>query len=484
MKNPSIAQSRSPSSPNTSTKPQTALLVGVQAQGTSDFEHERSMAELHRLVDTLGMKVVGSISQKLKSSSAASVVGPGKLKEIAKWTGGTGLVEIETHQKISKARIKQQQAVDALEGTLYEQEDSEEDEDSESSDPNSPEPPKEPVDFVVFDSEMTPTQLRNVEQALGCDVLDRTGVIVEIFHRHAQSPAARAQVEIARLTYLSPRLRATGGGERQGGGIGAKGAGETKHELDKRRIRDRIAELKANLEEIHAENAMRRSRRRDSQKIALVGYTNAGKSSLMRALTGSEVLVADKLFATLDTTVRALHPETKPKLLATDTVGFIQKLPHELVASFRSTLDEALDASLLLFVVDAADPAFRQQLATTREVLAEINAADIPSLLILNKDDQLNEQDKKLLHKEFPEGIFLCTRDPKSVDHLRTIIIDHFEKSMVEVELLIPFHKAAATSEIHSTMRVLNESHDENGSTLKVRGFPADLERIKKQFGI
>lgn len=464
---------------NNSGPRKTALLVGVQLSGISDHEHERSMAELQRLVDTLGMKVVGSLSQKLKSTNAASVVGPGKLQEIAKWSGGDGVIEIETHRKVSKAKLKQMDEAEANAEPEYHDEEEEDLDDSSSS-----QRPKEKVDFVVFDSELTPTQLRNLQQALSCEVLDRTGVIVEIFHRHAQTPAARAQVEIARLTYLSPRLRVTGASERQGGGIGAKGAGETKHELDKRRIRDRIAELKANLEVIHGENALRRSRRRESQKIAMVGYTNAGKSSLMRALTGSEVLVADKLFATLDTTVRALHPETKPKLLATDTVGFIQKLPHELVASFRSTLDEALDASLLLYVVDASDSAFRQQLATTKEVLGEINADDIPHLLILNKEDQISEHDKKLLHKEFPEGIFLCTRNKDSVAKLREVIVSYFEKSMIEETLVIPFSKAAATAELHNTMRVLNEQYDEEGTKIKVRGFASDLERIKKQFGI
>src|SRR6185369_3973410 len=186
------------------------------------------------------------------------------------------------------------------------------------------------------------------ERATGAQVLDRTGVIVDIFHRHAKSREARMQVEIARLNYVAPRMRESGGGrERQAG----RGAGESGLELDRRKIRDRIAELRAALAVIQEDDSNRRQARRDQLRVALVGYTNAGKSSLMRALTGSEVLVADKLFATLDTTVRALLPETRPKILLSDTVGFIQKLPHDLVASFRSTLDEALEASLLLYVV-------------------------------------------------------------------------------------------------------------------------------------
>src|SRR5439155_135369 len=185
------------------------------------------------------------------------------------------------------------------------------------------------------------------------EVLERTDVIIEIFQLHASSRPARLQVEIARLTYMAPRLRETGGGERQRGGIGLRGAGESSVELDRRKIRDRISELKTELAAIEDESKTRRARRQEALRVALVGYTNAGKSSLMRALTGSHVLVADKLFATLDTTVRALWPESRPRILVSDTVGFIKKLPHDLVASFRSTLDEALEASLLLQIVDA-----------------------------------------------------------------------------------------------------------------------------------
>src|SRR6185312_7095457 len=185
--------------------------------------------------------------------------------------------------------------------------------------------------IVVVDCDLSPSQLRNLESATGVTVLDRTGVIIEIFSRHARTRAAKLQVEIARLTYVAPRIRETGGGgEREGG----KGAGETSIELDRRKIRDRIKELKQELESIGQEHLTRRSRREQEACVALVGYTNAGKSSLMRAMTGSEVLVADQLFATLDTTVRPMFPESRPKILISDTVGFIKKLPHDLVASF------------------------------------------------------------------------------------------------------------------------------------------------------
>lgn len=456
-------------SPN---KKPNAILVAVQLPGVTDLEHRSSIDELARLVKTLGLNVVATVSQKRKSLAASSVVGEGKLKDIARWTGGSGVVPGFT-KHTSQVGVNEEEMSSDEDVPLKQDEDGEDGE---------PIRPGDKADYVVFDNELTPTQSKNLEDALGAEVMDRTGVIVEIFHRHAKTPAAKAQVEIARLTYLTPRIRATGGGDRQGGGIGAKGAGETQHELDRRRIRDRIAELRQDIERIHKDEALRRERRSEHMKLALVGYTNAGKSSLMRALTGSEVLVADKLFATLDTTVRTIYPETKPRILVSDTVGFIKKLPHDLVASFRSTLDEALDASLLLYVVDASDPSFRSQLETTKTVLGEIGATSVDNLLILNKEDRLSELEKAALSREFPEAIFLSTINPASVKKLRDICVQHFEKKMIDVSLDIPYSKSAAVAEIHSVMRVLSEAHDEQGTKVSARGFPAEIERIKKNY--
>jgi GTPase len=276
-------------------------------------------------------------------------------------TGGTGVVGSMAVLQKSKARERFENA-DVKKSDAPQIE----------TDPEAPPRPE----FVIVDHEISPSQARNLERATGAQVLDRTGVIMEIFHRHAHSREAKLQVEIARLKYVSPRLRESlAGGERQQG----PGAGETDLNLDRRKIRDRLSELKEQLEDIQRDNDKRRSARRDQLRVALVGYTNAGKSSLMRALTGSEVLIADTLFATLDTTVRALKPETKPRVLVSDTVGFIKKLPHDLVASFRSTLAEALETSLLLFVVDASDPTYESQLEVSRNVLREIGAEIVPS---------------------------------------------------------------------------------------------------------
>ncbi|MGZ3771127.1 MAG: GTPase HflX, partial [Bdellovibrio sp.] len=335
----------------------------------------------------------------------------------------------------------------------------------------------------VFDCDLSPSQLRNLESATGAKVLDRTGVIIEIFSRHARTKAARLQVEIARLTYVAPRLRETGGGEdRQGGGVGGKGAGESSLELDRRKIRDRIKELKTELSAIGQEHLTRRARRQQEACVALVGYTNAGKSSLMRAMTGSEVLVADKLFATLDTTVRPLYPESKPKILLSDTVGFIKKLPHDLVASFKSTLDEALNASLLLYVVDASDPSFRSQLEVTKKVLAEVGANETPSYLVLNKRDCLSEAQILSLQTEFPDAIFLSTRDKADLEMLREKLISFFEQDMVEDDLFIPYTVRGIIGELRASTRVLSESYDEKGVQLKVRGPREDITRIVKKY--
>jgi len=467
-------------------KPLKALLVGVQLPKVTDQDIQGSLAELARLVTTLGYNVIGQTSQKRSSEKGATVLGDGKLRELATWTGGTGVIGPMVVKKKHKAALKfktsEEDASNASETDAETDEDLELEEDEDLS---SEETPKEQAEIIIFDCDLSPSQLRNVESATGVTVLDRTGVIIEIFSRHARTRAARLQVEIARLTYVAPRLRETGGGEdRGGGGVGGKGAGESSIELDRRKIRDRIKELKEELASIAQEHDTRRARRGQEISVALVGYTNAGKSSLMRALTGSEVLVADKLFATLDTTVRLLYPESVPRILISDTVGFIKKLPHDLVASFKSTLDEALNASLLLYVVDSSDPTFRSQLSVTKSVLAEVGASEIQSLLILNKMDRLTPDELNTLKAEFPEAVFLSSRDPQDVANLRLRLIGYFETDMVDSDLLIPYTVQGAIGEIRSKMRVIAESYNEKGVTLKVRAHQEHIDRIRQRFGI
>ena len=426
-----------------------AVLVGVQLAGVTDAEQQSSLTELKRLCETLGFEVIGEVTQKRKGLGAATLLGEGKLAELAGWTGGTGVVR--------KGPPGKKKAAEEIESRAEE--------------------PRATV--VVIDHELSPRQLRNIKRATSAaTVLDRTGVIIEIFHRHASSRPARLQVEIARLTYVAPRLRETGGGARQRGGIGQRGAGESSIELDRRKIRDRISELKAELAAIDDESKTRRAKRQEALRVALVGYTNAGKSSLMRALTGSHVLVADKLFATLDTTVRALSPESRPRILVSDTVGFIRKLPHDLVASFRSTLDEALEASLLLQVVDAADPGFRAQIQVTREVLDEIGAGDVRWILVLNKIDKVAPAGREELSKEFPAALLVSAKDPADVGRVRDAIIGTFEADMTEVDLVVPYDAGRAIGEIHK-LHVISESYEGDGVHYRLRAPGPALERLR-----
>jgi GTPase len=436
-----------------------AILVGVQIPGVDDVAHAADLEELGRLVKTLGYEVVGTVSQKRDEIGGATVLGKGRLAELAAMTGGTGVVGSMAIARKSKAR-------DRFEDTGEKQPDARE------TEPD----PQTRAEIVIVDHDISPSQARNLERATGAQVLDRTGVIVEIFHRHAHSREAKLQVEMARLKYVSPRLRESSGGGRQQG----VGAGESDLELDRRKIRDRLAELKQQLEDVERDNDQRRSARRDQLRVALVGYTNAGKSSLMRALTGSEVLVEDKLFATLDTTVRALQPETRPRVLVSDTVGFIKKLPHDLVASFRSTLAEALEASLLLFVVDASDPTYESQLEVSREVLREIGAEAVPSRLLLNKIDRVNEADRAALREKHPDAILLSAKSPADVAALRETIIAFFEASMVEDELVLPYAKQGMLSDVYENARVLSEDYDATGRIMKVRGLPGAIARLRR----
>lgn len=444
----------------TQQKPPAALLIGVPLPGVSDADNEDSLAELARLVTTLGYRVVGTLSQRRHSLSGSTVLGEGKLQELCERTGGSG--QIRHQAKKSKAALKQEPV--PLEDLLPEEE----------LEPLDDAEPGERAEMVVFDCDLSPSQLSNLARATGAEVLDRTGVIVDIFSRHARSRIARAQVEIARLSYAAPRMRATGQRSQR-----VNIAGENQLELDRRKVRDRIAELKHEVEQLQEEQASRRDRRAEQYSVALVGYTNAGKSSLMRRLTGSEVLVEDKLFATLDTTVRALQPDQVPRILISDTVGFIKKLPHDLVASFRSTLDEAAQASLLLYVTDASDPSFRSQLEVTRETIAAIDAADVPSRLVLNKTDLLNPGVLDELRAEYPEAIFLSTRDERSVAELVSEIRSFFAGEMSTEEMFVPYAAGGVVGPLRSRLKVLEEQAEESGMRYQVQGKPADLAFVR-----
>lgn len=422
-----------------------ALLVSVRTPDMTEEATEESLAELERLVTTLGFSVTGKTWQKQPNTTGATAVGAGKLREIIALTSGEGPEQGPRFSLVPR-----------------------------------PNPAPELANVVVFDCDLKPAQMRHLESALGVEVLDRTGVIIEIFSRHAKTRAARLQVEIARLNYLSPRIREVGpSGERQSG----RGSGESALTIERGRIRERLARLKKELAVVQRDQGDHREARYEQRSVALVGYTNAGKSSTMRALTGSEVLVEDKLFATLDTTVRALKPETQPRILVSDTVGFIKKLPHDLVASFKSTLDEALNASLLLYLVDAADPAFRDQLRVVEEVLAEVGVGKTPTLLVLNKADQLSAVERRRLAREFPEAVVMSAHSKPEVRALRDRIVTFFEVDMIDEGIFVPYDAKGMVGEIRGTMRVIRETHGEEGILFTVRARAAELARFRRRFG-
>ncbi len=438
-----------------------ALLISICTPQFKGDEATESLAELARLVTTLGFKVVGTQSQRQSSTKKINVLGLGKLAEIAQLTGNKGVIE------------------DGEEGEYLADEELTVNPSAVPLDMPSDNLPFACADVVVFDCDLSPSQLRNVENQLGVEVFDRTGIIIEIFSRHARTKTAKLQVEIARLNYVAPRLRESSCGdkERQMG----KGAGETTLELNRRKVRDQLAELKRELVSVQHEMKGRRTQRSELFCVALVGYTNAGKSSMMRAITGSDVLSENKLFATLDTTVRALFPVTQPRILVSDTVGFIKKLPHDLVASFHSTLAEAQDASLLLYVVDASDPSFRSQLDVVHTVLNEVGVEDSKKLLILNKSDQLEPEQQQALMEEFPDAMMTSTLNPVDVSKLHKYIVDVAQQEMIEDEIIVPYTAKGIIGEIRSSMSVIKEEYEYSHIKLTVRSNSIDLARLKKR---
>jgi GTP-binding protein HflX len=429
-----------------------------------NLEFELSLNELRGLGKTLGFEIVGSFTQKRGAFDTTGYLGVGKRQEMRRFIEGEpepdlirGPAAVKKAPRSGAARAKE--AVRS------------------AADPES-----RRADVVIVDHEISPSQARNLEIEVGCEVMDRTMLILEIFHRHARSPAARAQVEIARLGYLGPRLREAaklaGPKGRQRSGTGGRGAGEAHSELDRQEIRERIKELQQEIAAMDVERKTQRARRQAGQglaRVALVGYTNAGKSTLMRALTGSDVLVANQLFATLDTTVRALHPESVPRVLLSDTVGFIENLPHDLVVSFKSTLEEAREASLLIHVVDASDPGFERQIAVTEKVLDEIGAHAVPRILVFNKIDCVGDAQAQAamearLRGQYRDGMVLSARRDGDVQKLRATLLEYFRRDLVDAEIFLAWSEQKARREIFENFEVLEERTDDAGTFFRIRG--------------
>jgi GTP-binding protein HflX len=397
---------------------QRAFLVGVELPGMATVDAERSLDELALLTDTAGSEPVDQELVRRHAIDPATYIGSGKAEELATLT----------------------RALD--------------------------------IDVVIFDNQLTPAQQRNLQKLFGCDVVDREGLILDIFAQHAHTKVGALQVELAMNRYNLPRLRGRGTSlSQQGAGVLARGPGETKLETDRRRILERNSKLERELEKAvrHRETQRKSRRRSEIAQVAIVGYTNAGKSTLLNALTDADVLVEDRLFATLDPTVRRLEqPSQRPFLLA-DTVGFVRRLPHHLVEAFRSTLSEVAEADLLLHLVDGSDPDPAGQIAAVREVLLEIGAAELPELIVFNKSDLIGEQARARLANLYPEALFVSALEGSGLEPLLDRVGELIDRTTVTLTLEIPYSRGDVAAAAHRVGEVSEEKHDDNGMILEVR---------------
>ncbi len=397
---------------------QRAYLVALVRSAREEPDGARSLVELGLLADTAGSDAVGEALVRRARPDPATLIGSGKLREL----------------------VAETRALD--------------------------------VDVVVFDNELSPAQQRNLQNAFGCDVVDRVAVILDIFARHAHTREGMLQVELAQHRYRLPRLRGRGTElSRLGAGIGTRGPGETKLETDRRRILGRIRRIERELADVVRSRATRRrSRRRaGAPTVAIVGYTNAGKSTLFNRLTDAAVLVEDRLFATLDSTVRRLELPDGHEALLSDTVGFVRKLPHELVEAFRSTLEEVVDARLLLHVVDAATEDPDGQIAAVRTVLAEIGAGGNAELLALNKVDVAAPAAVRRLRALHPDAVAVSARTGRGIPELRRAIVAALRARTVEVDLLVPYARGDVLGAIHDAGDVVSLAHEPGGTRLRAR---------------
>lgn len=393
-----------------------AIIVGIAERGSDVPECERSLDELERLLDTAGGRVFARVMQVKDSFDPRTCIGSGKVKEI-----------------------------------------------SELCDNNC-------IELVIFDFELTPAQIRNLENDIGGDVrvIDRSMLILDIFALHATSGEGKLQVELAQLRYSAPRLMGRGTElSRLGGGIGTRGPGETKLESDRRHMKEKVIALEKRLAEMEHNRAVMRAQRDRSglPKIALVGYTNAGKSTLLNALTGAGVLSEDKLFATLDPTTRKLELPCGESVLLTDTVGFIRKLPHHLVKAFKSTLDEVVYADILLIVSDITDPEVGEHIEVTKGVIEELGASDKPVIFVYNKCDLLDEPVSDV---DGDNTVILSGSTGEGIDRLLTLIEQTIHKSKKEYTLLIPYSSQSVLSTLYDNYTVSNVEYIDDGISVSV----------------
>jgi len=408
------------------------ILVGVWTDGTA-LDAENSMKELAALAETAGSEVMEGFVQRRDKADPSTFIGSGKVAEV-------------------------KQAV------IY-----------------------SGADTVVCDGELSPAQLRTLESKLKVKVIDRTALILDIFAQHAKSREGKAQVELAQMSYMLPRLRGWGDSlSRQAGGIGGRGPGETKIETDRRRINDKMAKLRKEIKEMKVARDTKRQERDkyDVPSVAIAGYTNAGKSSLMNRLTGAGVLVENALFATLDPTVRQAKAEDGRIYTLADTVGFVRHLPHELVEAFKSTLEEVAGADLIVHVVDGSHPDPKEQIRAVRAVINDVGGGDIPEIIAINKADVAAPEVIMQILREESNSFAFSARTGFGLDTLRKAIETSLPRPRVEISAVIPFNRGELVSAIHERGEVLSETYSEDGTRIHARVDAHIAQRIAEMIEV